>query len=130
TSKIVSLTTSSHHPNFTDEIKNNPDNQVEIKDGNVLQSLKDFVKKKNAHNDVIYDSYKPWMVINHREMTDYLLKERLDYPGIIKEEVIIQIDNRFKKAPYKPKCPYRRRINTNKEYVKKTWKLWISPSIC
>ncbi len=90
TSKIVSLTTSSHHPNFTDEIKNNPDNQVEIKDGNVLQSLKDFVKKKNAHNDVIYDSYKPWMVINHREMTDYLLKERLDYPGIIKEEVNIK----------------------------------------
>ncbi|WP_064590490.1 hypothetical protein [Streptobacillus moniliformis] len=53
------------------------------------------------------------MKFRHR-LCEYAIKN-----GVTKAARRYHTNNRFKKAPYKPKCPYRRRINTNKEYVKK-----------
>ncbi|CAM3094649.1 hypothetical protein [Streptobacillus ratti] len=92
-SKVIVVESNKNSINDTD-IQNNMNNKVDMNENDLLQSLKDFVKKKNADGNEIYVPGKKFYELNYAKITETELKEILSIPNKVSENKSI-VENTY-----------------------------------
>ncbi|ACZ00782.1 hypothetical protein Smon_0298 [Streptobacillus moniliformis DSM 12112] len=85
-SKVIHMLSNSSSPTITDDLINKPENEVKLKEGNLLESLKEYIrnKKDKPYDEKIYDKNRGWW--SYLEIKEEKLKEILDFPNKLNKE--------------------------------------------